>query len=78
MGELTELLQQALTDAGFDPGPVDGIPGPKTLRGATAAFKAAKEPGPPGEDGKDGRTPTRVQLAQTADVIAYETEDEQK
>lgn len=40
MKELTLSIQKALKAAGYDPGPIDGIPGPKTEAAMTAAFKA--------------------------------------
>lgn len=40
--ELTAIIQQALKDAGYDPGDVDGIPGPNTQTALEAAFRDAK------------------------------------
>lgn len=49
--ELIKKIQQALADAGFDPGPVDGEWGPRTH----AAFAAAlRSTGPKGDKGDPG------------------------
>ena len=39
MKDFVEAMQRALRDAGFSPGPIDGIMGPKTEAALTAAFK---------------------------------------
>ena len=47
----TRQIQEALKLAGFDPGPLDGIRGPKTIR-ATRAFQDAHDLEPDGIVGK--------------------------
>ena len=39
--DLWKALQQALANLGVDPGPVDGLPGPKTQAGLLAAYTLA-------------------------------------
>lgn len=69
-------IQTALRDAGFDPGPIDGVWGPRTQGALTAALRAGGTQGPkgdkgdPGEPGAPGKTPTHVRI--TGEVSAYE------
>jgi uncharacterized protein (TIGR02594 family) len=37
--ELTRRIQLALREAGYDPGPIDGVPGLRTLQAVAAALK---------------------------------------
>lgn len=46
-GDMTvvELIQQSLADAGYDPGPIDGLVGSRTQAALTQAFTDAKQGG---------------------------------
>ena len=70
--ELIKAIQSALRDAGFDPGPVDGLWGPRTQAAFTAALRPTPGPkGDPGSPGAPGRVPTQVTFGPiTASVTA--------
>lgn len=70
--ELVKGIQTALRDAGFDPGPIDGVWGPRTQGAFTVALRAGGTPGPagpPGPPGEPGRTPKKVMI--TGEVVEY-------
>jgi len=52
--ELIKKIQQALKDAGFDPGGIDGEWGPRTNAAFVAALSATGPAGPPGLPGPKG------------------------
>ena len=55
--EVVKGIQRGLAAAGFDPGPIDGIWGPRTEAAFTAMSEAASQsavPGPPGPAGPRG------------------------
>ena len=54
MEALTKLVQQAVKDAGQDPGAIDGIPGPRTQAALTAALRSSGARGPKGDTGPRG------------------------
>lgn len=70
--------QQALKDAGFYDGTVDGIWGPKSQAALTAAYKSVGaqgpkgDPGPAGAPGTDGKTPKTVHIVTDAPVTVVE------
>jgi hypothetical protein len=70
--EAVKLIQSALKEAGYDPGAVDGDPGPKTLAAFVAALhgKTGRQgpiglTGPPGPPGKPGTLPAHVTISGT-------------
>jgi len=72
--ELIKAIQTALRDAGFDPGPVDGLWGPRTQGAFTAALRPTPGPkGDPGAPGEPGKVPTMVTFGPvTATVTAVQ------
>ncbi|MEM0991133.1 MAG: peptidoglycan-binding protein, partial [Pseudomonadota bacterium] len=65
----TKQIQQALKKAGFDPGPIDGVRGRKTIR-AIKEFQAAKGLT---VDGIVGRNTARALMGDAASVPATPT-----
>lgn len=62
-------LQRVLTDLGFEPGPIDGISGPKTI-GAVTAFQAAEGLKADGLAGRVTRAALKTAHAEYAASIA--------
>lgn len=67
MEELVLFIQESLKAAGIDPGPLDGLLGPKTKAALTEGFSGGKgekgdkgDRGPAGADGKDGADGTLI------------------
>jgi hypothetical protein len=72
--EAIKGLQRAAKAAGFDPGPIDGVWGPRTEAAVTAAFKATGARGPAGPAGPQGPAgpPGELVLPARLTVIAAE------